>query len=379
MIGAGRVCRAALACAAVTSLSAGLAQAEPARCGLTPEQVYAQAEPAVAQVFSLTIDQFRVAGRVLPSFGSGFRLEDGIYVTNYHVVADASQVVIFTDGATLDAEVVAADPVLDIAVLRPIFDIFDGSEPSTAALQFADPASAAVGQAVYALGYPLGLGKSLTQGIVTGLGRVSHRQTTAWLSPMVQTNAAVNPGNSGGPFLDDCGKVVGMISDRLTPDVAENAAFAIPVQILAPAIDELVATGRISRPWHGLYGQMTTPPILMILGAPMEAWEEASGFLVETVEPGSAADQLGLHGGYFPVVWGGSEFLLGGDIITEVDGRRITDRDTALDVVRGLKVGQTVHLVYLRDGERMEGDVTLPERPVLPQDLERYRGEVGAP
>lgn len=365
-----------LGLALVAVLGAGPAVSGPARCGQSPEQVYAAASPAVAEIFSLVIDQFRVAGRVLPSFGTGFRLANGLYVTNYHVVADARDVVIYADDMTWDAEILASDPVLDLAILRPLADIYaptEGESPAEPALDFGDPASLAVGEPVFAIGYPLGLGKTLTQGVVTGLGRVRHDTTMSWLSPMIQTDAAVNPGNSGGPLLDDCGKVIGLVSRRMAMNVGEDTAFAIPVDVLGPAVQELVETGKIARPWHGLYGQMTRPPILMILGVPFEAWGEARGFLVETVEPGSAADQAGLRGGFWPVTWGGAEFLLGGDIITEVNGRRITDRTTALDVVRGLKVGQEVSLVFLRDGERMEAKVTLPERPVLPSDLEKYR------
>lgn len=381
LVPAGGKTRGALGGAIVGALAL-LALAAPAdaagaeRCGKTAEEIYGAASGAVVEIFSLTIDQFRVDHRVLPSFGTGFRTADGLYLTNYHVVADAKDVVIYADDLTLSAEIVALDPILDLAVLRELADDLSApAEPAVSLphLDFADPASLALGEPVWAVGYPMGLGKTVTQGILTGLQRVRRDTTTSWMSPMLQTDATVNPGNSGGPLLDDCGKVVGMVARQIPPARGENTAFAIPVDILAPAISELKAKGKISRPWHGLYGQMTTPPILMILGVPFLFWEDSSGFLVETVEPGSAADQIGLKGGVWPVTWGGTAFLLGGDIITEVNGTRITDRDTALDVVRNLKVGDKVQLVYLRDGERFEADVTLPERPILPADLQSYR------
>ncbi len=353
----------AIACLPGSALSAG----DP-RCGLSAEEIYRQAAPSVVEVFSLTIDRFRVADRVLPSFGSGFYLTDGTVATNYHVVADAKTVVVFDDWGAWDADVIGTDPLLDIALLR-LQIMVDPPE----GLEIAGAEGIGVGQRAFAVGFPLGLGKTITQGIVTGLGRVIPRTTWDWLSPMIQTDATVNPGNSGGPLLDDCGRVLGMVSRSIHGPRADNVGFAIPGDVLTAVFGELAAGGTVARPWHGLYGKMVTPPILMILGVPFEEWAATTGFLVETVEPGSAADQAGLKGGDWPVVWGGTQYLIGGDIITHVDDSRISDLDTALGVVKGLKVGQSVKVRWLRNGEDFEATVTLPRRPVLPADLEQYR------
>jgi serine protease Do len=345
------------------------ALAEGQSCGMDAEQVYAKSEASVVEVFSLAINQFRVSGRILPSLGTGFLMADGIIVTNYHVIADAESVMIFDDNGSWDADIVGIDPQLDIAVLRVPF-YGDGE----IGLALAPANSPRVGQKVFPIGFPRGLGKSMSQGIVTGIGRVLYDSTSSWLSPYIQTDATTNPGNSGGPLLDDCGRVLGMMTRAAPPDVAENIAFAIPTGVLQPEIEAILADGHVSRPWHGLYGQMVTPPILALLGASEDQWADSMGFLVETVEPGSAADRAGLQGGDWPIQWGGTQFIIGGDIIIEVNGRKIDSRDVALDVVRNLKVGETVSLVYLRDGEKHAVSVTLPERPILEADLDRYRG-----
>lgn len=353
---------------ALAGLQGAAASAEASRCGLSAQEVYERAAPSVVEVFSLTIDRFRVAGRVLPSFGSGFYLQDGRVATNYHVVADAQNIIIYDEEGAWDAMVVGSDPLLDIALLERAF-----APDERQGLEIVGADMLSVGQQAFTIGFPLGLGKSISEGIVAGTGRVIPRTTWDWLSPMIQTDAAVNPGNSGGPLLDDCGRVLGMVSRSMHGETADNVAFAIPGEVLAPVLGELAENGAVARAWHGLYGKMVTPPILMILGVPFEQWIDSSGFLVETVEPGSAADRAGLQGGDWPVIWGGTQYLIGGDIITHVDGVRVTDLASTLEMVRGLTVGQEVTVTWRREGEQMEATVVLQERPTLPADLEQYR------
>lgn len=350
------------------SLAGPGVQAGEAACGQSAEQVFAGASPKTFEIFSMAINQYQVQGRILPRTGTGFRLTSGVILTNYHVIADARFTVVYDEFGSWDAEVVGADPSLDIAVLRiPTF------AEAPAGLDFAPADQPRMGQKAYAIGFPRGLGISITEGIVSGVGRVLYDSTSSWLNPMIQTDATINPGNSGGPLLNDCGQVLGMVSRADFPDQSENIGYAIPASVLKPVVEEIIAQGHVSRPWHGLYGQMVTPPILAILGVPYDQWDAATGFLVETVEPGSAADEIGIRGGEWPILWGGHQFLIGGDIITEVNGRRIDSRDVALDVVRGLKAGETISLTYLREGEEMTASVMLSERPVTEADLDQYR------
>jgi putative serine protease PepD len=358
---------AVAAALAAMFLSAPVAVAEAQVCGRSARDVFADNGDRVFEVFSLGINPFRVHGRVVPRGGTGFLIDDGHIVTNYHVVADASEIVVFDDERPYDVRVVGIDPTLDIAVVRTFPPI------AGTGIRFAGPEAIEIGATAYAIGFPLGVGKSISAGVISGVSRILPRTTSSWLSPFLQTDAAISPGNSGGPLLDDCGQLIGMITAGISTEGAENLGFAIPVGVLRPVVEELIATGEVARPWHGIYGQMTSPPILTMLGIPQEEWDRYTGFLVETVEPGSAADRAGLIGGSWPVMWGGTEILLGGDIITEVDGERIRDRDQALDKVRSLRIGQEVELTYYRGGRGRTVFVSIERRPVLAQELEIYR------
>lgn len=366
-VGAWRIGCAA-AGLALSVLASGAARAGEPDCALPETEIFEQVEDKVVEIFTIAVNPFRVSGRITPRGGTGYLLEGGYVATNYHVVADAQTLVILTEDRAHDVEIIGVDPTLDIAVLRPWPPIPDGE-----GLPFAEDESTSIGQKAYAVGFPFGLGKSLSAGIISGESRVLPMTTSSWMSPYLQTDAAVSRGNSGGPLVDSCGRLIGMITAAISRQGAENLGFAIPVEVLRPVLSELIETRKVSRPWHGLYGQIVTPPILLMLGIPQDQWEENTGFLVETVEPGSAADRAGLRGGSWPVMWGGNEILLGGDIITEVNGEPVVSRDQALDIVRSLKVGDRVDLVYLRDGERKETFVLLPERPLLMEELNIYR------
>lgn len=362
-----RVLRGAGLALALAGLTAPASAMEKS-CQKSAEKIYASVAPSVVQVVALSIDPYLLRGRVSPRLGTGFMIDGGFVLTNYHVVLDSGDVALFVDDEVYQADIVGIDPTLDLALLQPWTD-----EDIAPPLDFAAPTDLAIGQRVYAIGFPLGIGKSITAGIVSGTSRVLRQTTSGWLSPYIQTDAAVSAGNSGGPLLDDCGRVIGLVTAHIATAEAENLTFAIPVGVLAPIVDELAANGRVSRPWHGLYGQMVTPLILQLLGAPPEEWENLAGFLVETVEPGSAAERAGILGGYMPMMWGGTEILLGGDIITDVNGVRIDTLGTALDVVRGLKVGDTVELKGLRDGMPFDASVVLDERPLLEREMDLYR------
>jgi putative serine protease PepD len=186
----------------------------------------------------------------------------------------------------------------------------------------------------------------------------------SYLLPYIQTDAAINPGSSGGPLVDRCGKVIGINTAMLR--IAENIGFAVPANVARRVVPELVERGRVIRAWHGIYGRMVDPELLMFFNVPL-----VEGFLVETVEPGSPAELAGLRGGTVPVIIGAETFILGGDIITKVNGNAIKDIQTVMRLVGQLKVGDTMKVEYFRDGETLTAEAVLPERPILPSDIAR--------
>jgi putative serine protease PepD len=273
---------------------------------------------------------------------------------------------IAVDGAApFPAELVGLDPITDVAVLRRHSDTSmrpRGRQPTLVAAPLGDSETLAVGETLLAIGYPIGLGQTATRGILTARDRTLPLGPLSWSVPMLQTDAAVSRGNSGGPLVDSCGEVVGMAAVLLTR--ATDAALAIPAGLLREIAGEIIEKGRVVRPWHGLSGQMV-PPIFAMLRMP-------PGFMIETIEPGSPAEQAGLQGGSVPLRIGPEEYLMGGDILIAVDGRRIAFPGSLIEIVRGLKVGQRIRVTYLREDREMEVEATLPERPSLPGDFRRF-------
>lgn len=348
------------------------AQKSPAPdCNLSAAEVYRRVSPSVTTVISLVIDPFRASDRVSLRQGSGVALaQEGLVATNFHVIADAQWIGVETPWGLRTASVVGGDPIVDLAVIR-----VDGGVGAGEPMAFAPSDAIEMGQPVYVVGYPLGIGQSISAGIVSGLGRVIPLNTLSWLYPYIQTDAAVSRGNSGGALADGCGRLVGLVTLTSHHPDAENIAFAIPVGALEAALPELIASGRIARPWHGLYGQ--TYDMAAVIGLDIAGRRPAfrEGFLVETVEPGSAADRAGLRGGDLPVKVGAREIILGGDIIVEVDGRRIRTAADAVAAVRALRIGDTVEITFLRGDHEFQASVRVEERPTLERDLEPYRAQ----
>lgn len=332
-------------------------------CTLDPTEIYAETDRSVLKVLTLHIDPMVLMDRVQAGSGSAIALGGGFFATNYHVVGKAEEVMLVADEEFLPAVVIGRDPALDVAVLFSANDMFMGFSRQ---MPFSSKLSVLPGQQVFVIGYPLGAGRSISSGIVSAIERFLPLNTSAWTTRFIQTDAAISPGNSGGALINQCGELLGMVTlKNLAPGV-ENVGYALSLETLEPLVAEIIDTGRVSRAWHGIYGQMVTPLILSLLGA--DPTEEITGFLVETVEPGSAADKGGIRGGQVPVLWGLGEFVLGGDIITHVDGRRIVVIEDAVEIVDALTVGDRVTIDYLRDGLQASTSVVLEERPFFESD-----------
>jgi len=329
-------------------------------CGSKPvPELFREASPAVVFISAVGIDPFKITDRVTTSIGSGFLLDaQGRILTNSHVVYRRSAIsVTLDDGKTLPAKLLGADPLVDLAVLK--VSLPDGRHSPS---KLGDSDKLQVGEEVFAIGNPMGLDQTLTQGIISGLNRILPESPTSRMLPYLQTDAAINPGNSGGPLLNRCGEVVG-VTTAILPD-SQNLGFAIPINLAKRIVPQLIENGRVIRPWLGFSGRMVDRDIKELLRVPL-----ADGYLIETIEPGSPAEKAGLRGGHFPLRVSGEEYLLGGDIVTHLNGEELSDTEKVHALFNSLKVGDTLRLRISREGEPQEMEFALPERPILPGDL----------
>jgi serine protease Do len=327
-------------------------------CDEPMPELFQRVSPSVVSISGLALDPFKVSGRISTVAGSGFIIDDeGLVLTNSHVVFDRQAiVVILDDGSKVEANVLGADPIFDLAVLR--IPVPNEGHPVAV---LGDSDSVRIGEDVIAIGNPFGLEQTLTRGIVSGLNRILPGSPLLTL-PLIQTDASINPGNSGGPLINRCGEVIGINTSILAE--AQNIGFAIPINVAKSIIPELVEHGRVIRPWLGVSGKLVKRELMEIINLPL-----VDGFLIETVDPGSPAQQVGIHGGDLPLTIGGTEILLGGDIITEINGQAADNPEDLLKLIGTLKVGDKVRLTLFHKNKTRNIELNLPERPILPGDF----------
>jgi serine protease Do len=280
--------------------------------------------------------------------------KDGQILTNAHVVDGAASLTVTLDsGNKVPARILGLDPVLDIALLRV------DSTGALPAARLGDSSAVKVGEEVVAIGNPIGLDQTMTRGIVSGLNRLLPGVSD---EPMIQTDAPINPGNSGGPLVDRCGGVVGI--NTLISEDAQSIGFAVPINAAKAILRDLRELGRVVRPWLGMQGRAVDGKLGGVVRLPV-----TPGYLVEVVYDGSPADRAGVRGGNLSVVVQGEEYLLGGDILTAINGTPIRNHSDYVTRVKTLRVGQRVKITVVRDGQPREMTLTVSERPRLPSDL----------
>ena len=301
------------------------------------------------------------------ALGSGFIWDtNGNIVTNDHVVNGASTIeVTFSDGTTVPATVVGEDPFADLAVTKVANVPASLLKPVT----IADSASVKVGQLAIAIGNPYGFTESMTVGTISGIGRDipnSNGGTTSSgasysIPDVIQTDAAINPGNSGGVLVNDQGQVVG-VTYSLESSSGSNSGigFAIPTDIVNKVVPSLISSGKYSHPYLGISGTDITPDIAKAMNLPADT----RGALIEQVVPGGPASSAGLQGSNTTVTINGIQGTVGGDIITAINGEKIT---SMADLIAYLEIstqaGQTVSLTILRNGQTQTVQLTLGTRP----------------
>jgi S1-C subfamily serine protease len=291
--------------------------------------------------------------------GSGFVIDtEGHLLTNNHVVegADRIQVKLGDSDTTYTAKVVGADPATDLAML-------DVEAPSDQLhpLTLGRSSDMEVGDPVVAIGNPFGLDRTVTSGIVSALQRQIEAPDGFSITDVIQTDAAINPGNSGGPLINSAGEVIGINSQIATGGGGNGnvgIGFAIPIDTVRAEIHQLETKGEVAHAFLGISGGTITPDLAKAINLPVK-----EGVIVQSVVKGGPADKAGVEGGHTSATIEGAEVSLGGDIITAVDGSKVTSMDEIVELVNEAQPGDEVELKILRDGSTKTATVTLGDRP----------------
>ena len=294
--------------------------------------------------------------------GSGFVYDrQGHIVTNHHVVASERNVIVtFSDDTRAPAEVVGTDPSSDLAVIK-----VDVPEPLLVPVDLGDSNSLQVGEQAIAIGNPFGFERTMTVGVVSSLGRVVPQENNGGyrfsIANLIQTDAAVNPGNSGGPLIDIQGRVIGINSFIFSETgVSSGVGFAIPVDTVKRIVPALIADGRYAHPWLGISGQDIDNLLAESLTLPVER-----GVLVQVAFQDGPAGEAGLRGGGREAEVEGSLRVVrvGGDIIVGIDDKSVGGMDDLITYLETRQVGQQVVLTVIREEQEQKVEVILKERP----------------
>ncbi|MDR3020248.1 MAG: trypsin-like peptidase domain-containing protein [Treponema sp.] len=290
------------------------------------------------------------------SSGSGSIIDTGGFVlTNNHVIENAHRVFInLSDGSQFEGTVVGTDPENDLAVLK--FDPPQGMELTT--ILYGDSSILRVGQKVLAIGNPFALERTLTVGIVSGLGRPIQTSRNRIIRDMIQTDASINPGNSGGPLLDTQGRMIGINTMIYSPSGGSvGIGFAVPVNTAKRVVSEIMQHGRVRRGWIDATVVQIFPSLVRYARLPV-----SSGLLVSRTRRSGLAERAGLRQGAEPVQYGRSVIYLGGDIITAVNGMKTNTLADLYSSLEASRPGDTVKIEIIRGGNTITLDVTLADR-----------------
>jgi S1-C subfamily serine protease len=328
--------------------------------------VYQRDAPSVVTITSVFRGGGGILGGAQAGQGSGFVISDkGEIVTNAHVIADgegsslrkAREVYVqFADGNQVPAKIVGYDPNADVGLIK-----VDPGDLKLRALPLGDSAKIAVGEPVAAIGSPFGEVQSLTVGVVSALNRSIDSLTGFQIGGAIQTDAAINRGNSGGPLLDADGRVVGINSQiRSSSGSGSGVGFAVPVNTIKRSVDQLRADGKVDYAFLGVSTQDVYPQLgeRFKLGTDRGAW-------VQEVSHGGPADHAGIRGGSGREVrFQAQPYEQGGDVIVAVAGHEVHDAADLSTALEPLRPGQEAQLDMVRDGKRKTVTVRLGKRPL---------------
>jgi S1-C subfamily serine protease len=329
--------------------------------GLTDDEsinvhVYREASAAVANVLTKATEyDFFMDPVPVEGAGSGFVIDaHGYILTNFHVVQDAQSIeVVLGDQSRYPAKFVGADQRNDVALVK-----IEPKGKPLAALTLGDSSKLQVGQKVLAIGNPFGFQSTLTTGVVSALGRTVQTSQTTFIDEAIQTDAAINRGNSGGPLLDSRGEVIGINSAIYTPSgTTAGIGFAIPINTAKRIAHDLMTEGRVRQAFFGTRTLEIGGGLAEALDLPVQ-----EGLMIEEVTRGGPAAAAGLRGGDREVMAGMRRIVVGGDVIVAIDGQKIASQLDMNLVLNRKRPGDAVAVTIYRGGKKMDVSVKLAER-----------------
>jgi putative serine protease PepD len=319
-------------------------------------RIYRQASAAVANILTKATEyDFFMDPVPVEGAGSGFVIDPrGYILTNFHVVEGAQSIeVVLGDQSHHAAKFIGADQRNDVALIK-----IDPKGKKLVTLSLGDSSALQVGQKVLAIGNPFGFQSTLTTGIVSALGRTVQTSQTTFIDEAIQTDAAINRGNSGGPLINSHGEVIGINSAIYTPSgTTAGIGFAIPINTAKSIANDLITDGRVHRAFLGV----ETLPVGGWLGEALDL-PIHEGLLVEVATPRGPAAVAGIRGGDRLVQAGMRRIHIGGDVIVAIDGQKVAGQLDVNVVLNRKRPGDTVNVTVYRGGKKMDIPVKLGER-----------------
>ena len=329
--------------------------------GLTDDEafnvrIYRQASAAVANILTKATEyDFFMDPVPVEGAGSGFVIDArGYILTNFHVVQEAQSIeVVLGDQSKYPAKFIGADQRNDVALIK-----IDPKGKKLAVLSLGDSSTLQVGQKVLAIGNPFGFQSTLTTGIVSALGRTVQTGQTTFIDEAIQTDAAINRGNSGGPLINSHGDVIGINTAIYTPSgTTAGIGFAIPINTAKVIAYDLITDGRVHRAFLGVETLSVGGWLSEALDLPVK-----EGLLVEVATRGGPAAAAGIHGGDRVAEAGMRRIYIGGDVITAIDGQKVTGQLDMNVILNHKRPGDSVNVTLYRGGKKMDIPVKLGER-----------------
>jgi S1-C subfamily serine protease len=339
---------------------------------LSINEIYRRSAPGVVQITTTSVRSVEPDPFLNPfgfpeeqtqeALGSGFVIDTaGHIVTNYHVVEGADKIeVSFSNKDSVRARLLGKDASTDIAVLK-----VDVDARALRPLELGNSDRVRVGDSVVAIGNPLGLERSVTSGIVSALHRPLTAPNDFTIDDVIQTDAAINSGNSGGPLISANGSVIGVNTAITTGNTGARGnigiGFAVPMNTVQSVVSQLIEKGKVEHAFIGILAQEVDPEISHLFNLPAER-----GLLIVRVYEGSGAAKAGLRAGTREVVVAGQSYRLGGDFIVEIDGKPVSESQDLRRAIMGKEVGDKITLEAYRGDDKRSFEVTLGRQPANP-------------